>query len=420
MKRVIAIAKAILKNWIRSRSGVFFSILFPILLMLIFSTVFSGGGSEQSTLYLENRDMKGSNKATDLSTTFIKVLNETGALHLRPVPAGVDARKYVESQQGPFGGPFRLLIIHEGFEANMLNGTLSSRLKVVTTTLSELVQRSEGFITDQERLQIRRGIQEFDRLSRQFLSQNVTLEYIADPSNTASRIVESVIKNVADSFYYRVVGVRSGIDLQEVDVLDRRFRAADFYLPGLIAAFVMTNGVIGVTTITTEFRRRGVLKRLATTPLSRPEWILGNVLSQSVLSFLLVALMVTVAWIIFGLRAIPDAWALLLIVAGSVLFAGIGLLLAGFISDVEAASAAGNAVAFPMMFLSGTFYPIETMPSYLQSIARVLPLTYFADGLRSSLIYHHLPSSLVNLAIVSVLALGFIIVGSLVTRWREK
>ncbi len=73
-----------------------------------------------------------------------------------------------------------------------------------------------------------------------------------------------------------------------------------------------------------------------------------------------------------------------------------------------------------MMFLSGVYFPLEIMPSYIQSTARVLPLTYFADGLRYAMIYRYPEGIYTNMAIVAVLAVGFIIVGSLMTRWKEK
>jgi ABC-2 type transport system permease protein len=46
-----------------------------------------------------------------------------------------------------------------------------------------------------------------------------------------------------------------------------------------------------------------------------------------------------------------------------------------------------NIVSFLMMFLSGVFFPIETMPDWLQPVSAVLPLTYFTEGLRDSMVY---------------------------------
>ena len=73
-----------------------------------------------------------------------------------------------------------------------------------------------------------------------------------------------------------------------------------------------------------------------------------------------------------------------------------------------------------MMFLSRTYFPLEIMPSYLQTFAKILPLTYFSEGLRYAMIYNYPDGTYMIIAIVAALAVGFIIVGSLVTKWKEK
>jgi ABC-2 type transport system permease protein len=73
-----------------------------------------------------------------------------------------------------------------------------------------------------------------------------------------------------------------------------------------------------------------------------------------------------------------------------------------------------------MMFLSGTYWPLEFMPSYLQTVAKALPLTYFSDGLRYAMIYHYAAGVYTNMAVVAALIVVFILTGSLVTRWKEK
>jgi ABC-2 type transport system permease protein len=175
-----------------------------------------------------------------------------------------------------------------------------------------------------------------------------------------------------------------------------------------------------LTSVTTEFKRRGIIKRLSITPLRKVDWILGNVLSQTLLNLMLTAIMIAVGWVLFNVRVIPDVLSILLIFLGSVMFSGIGMMLAGVIKDVEAASAIGNAIAFPMMFLSGTYFPLEMMPSYIQSISKVLPLTYFSEGLRYAMIYNYAEGVYTNMAIVAVLAVIFVALGSLMTRWKEK
>ena len=114
----------------------------------------------------------------------------------------------------------------------------------------------------------------------------------------------------------------------------------------------MTNGIIALTSTNTEFKRRGIIKRLSITPLTKTKWIVGCILSQTLLNLVLSFIMIGVGWAIFSVRVIPDALTIALIFLGSVMFSGIGMIFSGLIKDIEAANAVGNAVAFPMMFLS--------------------------------------------------------------------
>jgi len=250
--------------------------------------------------------------------------------------------------------------------------------------------------------------------------RSTSLTLILDVSDQSSGIVKSIVMNIANAFNYLLIGAKAVVNFKEESIAVRQLRTVDFYVPGIISAFIMSNGIIGVTTNTTEFKRRGIIKRLSITPLAKIEWILGNVLSQTLLNLMLTAIMIVVGWLVFNVRAIPDVFSLLLIFLGSVMFSGIGMILSGLVKDVEAASAIGNAIAFPMMFLSGAYWPVEFMPGFLQSFARVLPLTYFSEGLRSAMIYKYSEGIFTNMAIILVLAVVFIVVGSLVTRWKEK
>ena len=130
--------------------------------------------------------------------------------------------------------------------------------------------------------------------------------------------------------------------------------------------------------------------------------------------------MMAFGWIVFNVRIIPEVYALTLIFLGSVMFSGMGMILSGLAKEVEAASAIGNAIAFPMMFLSGTYFPMEFMPSHVQTIAKALPLTHFSDRLRYAMIYQYTVGIYTNIAIVAALAVTFILIGSPVTRWKEK
>ena len=193
-----------------------------------------------------------------------------------------------------------------------------------------------------------------------------------------------------------------------------------YYLPGLTAAFIMTNGVIGLTNAGSELRRTGVLRRLASTPLTKFEWLLGNVLSQAVLALTLSILMLVLGIAIYHANVSFNQYSVALLISGTLLFSGVGMALAGIVREPEAASGLGNIIAFPMMLLSGIFWPIGAMPSYLQGAAWLLPLTYFADGLRASMVSVDPSASLLDLAVVASSAVILILLGSKFTNWNES
>lgn len=422
MKRSFIVFVAVTKNWIRSRSGVFFSILFPVLLLLVFGAVFEGtGGASTYGLFVQNLDVGMDETPTKLSSAFIKALNSTETFMIRNITADVsDVRTYAREALGPLGGNIRILVISKGFQEDLLNGTMKVRVSITYGTLSTTYQYFAPFLNDTEKMAVQRGIATMGQYNASLPYRNATLNLILDPSDRSGTIVKSIIMNVANAFNYQLIGAKNVVNFAEESITVRQFRNIDFYLPSIIAAFIMTNGIIGVTTNTTEFKRRGIIKRLSITPLSKFEWIIGNVLSQTLLNLMLTAIMIIVGWVVFNMQVIPDALSILFVFLGSIMFSGIGMALSGFIKDVEAASAVGNAIAFPMMFLSGTYWPIEWMPAYIQSLSRVLPLTYFSEGLRYAMIYKYAEGIYTNMTIVAVLAAVFIIIGSLVTRWKEK
>jgi ABC-2 type transport system permease protein len=420
--KALTIFKAVTKNWIRSRSGLFFSILFPVLLLIVFGAIFSGiGGSSQYDLFVQNLDLKAANgEPSDLSTAFIEALNSTETFAIKDVPPSENATEYAREALGPLGGNMRILVISEGFEEDLVNGTLKVRIGISYDTLNTSYWYFEPYMSDDQKIAFQQGLAQMQQYNATVPDVKSSLTIMLDQADQSAAIVKSIIASVANAFNYQMIGAENVIDFNETSVTTTRFGYVDLYIPGITAAFIMTNGIIGLAATATEFKRRGIIKRLSITPLTKIDWILGNVLSQALLNLILTAIMIAVGWLIFNVRVIPDAITIVMILLGSIMFSGIGMALSGFIKDVEAASAVGNAIAFPMMFLSGTYFPIEMMPPYLRTVSNALPLTYFSQGLKSAMLYKDAEGIYFNMAIVAVLAVVFIIVGALVTRWKSK
>jgi len=419
--RPLVIFLAVTKNWIRSRSGLFFSIMFPVLLLIVFGAIFGGGGGGgASTLFVQNLDRNSDGTATQLSSAFVEALNSTKTFAIRDVPVDVDPKVWARDKLGPLGGNIRIVIVSEGFERDVINGTLKVKVGISYNLLNTTYQYFAPDLNETEKMAYEQGLAQMRQYNETLPYSRTSLTLAFDASDQSAAIIKNIVMNVANAFNYGLIGATNVIEFKEESVVSKSYGAVDYYVPGLIAAFIMTNGIIALTSITTEFKRRGIIKRLSITPLTKFDWIIGNILSQTLLSLMLTAIMIVVGWIVFKVQAIPDALSIILIFLGSVMFSGLGMVLGGLVKDVEAASALGNAIAFPMMFLSGTYFPMEFMPSYLQSVARVLPLTYFSEGLRYALIYKYTEGVFTNMAVVSALAVAFIIIGSVATRWKEK
>ena len=122
---------------------------------------------------------------------------------------------------------------------------------------------------------------------------------------------------------------------------------------------------------------------------------------------------------LFDLRPIIGPFMFLFIVFNVFAFTGIGMLITRFVKDAEAAQAAANAVMFPMMFLSGTFFPLEQMPDFLQVIAKFLPLYYVNEGLRASMITEEMGIITESLVIIIIVAIVIFILGVFLTSWKD-
>jgi ABC-2 type transport system permease protein len=181
----------------------------------------------------------------------------------------------------------------------------------------------------------------------------------------------------------------------------------------------MANGVIGLTNVCSELKRNGVLRRLSATPLTKLEWLLGNFLSQIVLALVLAAVMLILGAALYSVSVLINAYFLATLFLGVLLFSSLGMLFASLVKDPEAASGLGNVVAFPMMLLSGTFWPVSSMPSYLQTVARALPLTYFADGLRDSMVSADFSAAFTDLVVVAISAVVLMLLSARLTQWKE-
>ncbi|MBP7733582.1 MAG: ABC transporter permease [Caldisericia bacterium] len=161
----------------------------------------------------------------------------------------------------------------------------------------------------------------------------------------------------------------------------------DFVAPGIIAMIVLTAVLTGLAASVSVEREHGTLDGILIAPISRLSIIMGKALSQSVRGLIQGALVLLLAMVLFGVHINGSLFLVtFILILGIFSFVGLGILVSASAAQQESAMQVLSMVQFPMLFLSGVFFPIQQMPAFMQVISKCVPLTYAVDALRKVMI----------------------------------
>jgi len=164
----------------------------------------------------------------------------------------------------------------------------------------------------------------------------------------------------------------------------------DIIVPGIAGMSVMSTTFTALAYNLTFLREQGVLKRMRGTPLPSGVYLGGLALNAVTNAAIQIGIVVVAGKLFFGLGWPPDGAQLVLFaVAGVVCFAALGVALSHAIPNFESAPAVVNAVFVPVILISGVFFDVKHVPSFLRDIAQALPLDHLIDGLSGGLVAHH-------------------------------
>ncbi|MDQ0403120.1 ABC-2 type transport system permease protein [Streptomyces sp. DSM 40167] len=202
-----------------------------------------------------------------------------------------------------------------------------------------------------------------------------------------------------------------------VDIVDTGTEeAVDFLAPGVLALAVMSTAFTGQAIATGFERRYGVLKRLAASPLPRWALMAAKTVSVLVTEVLQIVLLTVIAFALgWSPHGNPVA-VLLLLVAGTAAFSGLGLLMAGTLK-AEATLAAANLVFLLLLVGGGVIVPLDRFPDAAQDVLGLLPISALSDGLRDVL-QHGAGMPWGNLAILAVWAVASLAAAGKFFRWE--
>jgi ABC-2 type transport system permease protein len=164
----------------------------------------------------------------------------------------------------------------------------------------------------------------------------------------------------------------------------------DIIVPGIAGMSVMSTTFTALAYNLVFLREQGVLKRMRGTPLSSGVYLGGLALNAVTNAAIQIVIVILAGRIFFGLGWPPDGLELAVFVALGVLcFASLGVALSHAIPNFESAPAVVNAIFVPVILVSGVFFDVKHVPSFLRDIAQALPLDHLIVGLSGGLVAQH-------------------------------
>jgi ABC-2 type transport system permease protein len=333
MRALRSLSVANLRSFLRDRAALFWTLAFPILFVILFGTIFSGGGNPDYKVGWVDED--GTPAAAQVRTAFDK----TGLVTLQD---GTLAAEQDAMRHGSIDG---IVVVPAGvgaaLEAAHHGGTAGSAQLVLYT----------------------------------------------DPTRTTtSGTLSQIATAVATGINLSLSGRAPVLAVQAQSLQTEQLSNVSYFVPSILAMALMQLGVFAAIPLVQQ-REKLILKRLSATPLPRWTLVVSNIVVRLVLAAVQTILILVIGVGILGVQLTGDWLRIVAVVGlGAVTFVSIGYVIASFARTEESANGMTSIVQFPLMFLSGIFFPLEIMPSWLRSIATFMPLTYLGDALRQVMV----------------------------------
>jgi ABC-2 type transport system permease protein len=204
-----------------------------------------------------------------------------------------------------------------------------------------------------------------------------------DESNASTgQTLTTVLQSSLQQLNARYVSVQQPF-VAVGDQLNTQRLSSDYTFSGLLGFSIIGIGIFGPVNVFPELKKQGILRRLHTTPLRVWQYFLATMLGQAATGIIAIAIQFAVAITVFKLKVDGNFIEIALYTILSIfMILGLGLAIGGWARNERQAAPLANIIVFPMLFLSGTFFPRYLMPQWLQSVTNYLPLTPVIDGLR--------------------------------------
>lgn len=314
-----------LRIFLRNRQVLFWTLLFPIFLMVMLGSFLGGGNSMSVTVGVVDHDQSSESKA------FVTSLKKNKAMELE-----MESKEDKAFSEVKKGNLQILIVIPKGY----------------------------GEELDQE--------------------SPFKLPVYYDETNTAvSQLGLQLVNGAVDQISKEKADYKPVVVTEAKGIETLNLQYIDFLVPGIVAMMIMSNNMNGVAGQIAAWRERGILRRMQGTTLKASTFIAAQITARLMLNGLQALLVLVIAQLIFGV-AVRGSWLTLIafVILGTLAFMAIGFIIAGIAKTPESAAPIAGFLSFPMLFLGGVFFPIKNMPDFLQPIVYVLPISHLSHALR--------------------------------------
>lgn len=374
LRRVGADLKVTARGYSRNPIALFFSLIFPLILILLFGLIFTTGTGGTVTLYTQNFDSVHGNYSA-VSQEFLAALNQTGLVQVQLVSPSIGSLSTWLGQNGnPVG-----LVIPFGFAANYTNHQFTNLTVFVNPEAAAASGNALGAV---------QGV----------ISQFNLMAVCPPGSANCSAVLGANSQNVGSTIFTEI----------------------DYLVPGLIGFSILTSPMFSMVDITSTYRKEGIFRQLSLTPLTRGEWLASRFLWYTILTFISAGIMLGFGILVFHAYVVLSLWLLPFLIVGPLLFVSLGMLAGSVARTPESAAVIGNIITFPMMFLAGTFFPVSDFGPALQAFAKILPLYYVIDGMNQVMLFQNYARALGDFVVVLGIALVFFAGAIYLFRWKGE
>ena len=343
-------------------------LIFPIIMILLFGYGMGGDMTDLPVVVV-------SQSHGDLTDVTLDTIKTTDQYKVVEVMDDVDdAKERVDS-----GEVKAAIILPENYDSNVSQ-------KAVTLYLDSSDQMASSTLES-----VTQGI--FAKLSNMEASNAIVsnpssqeLENSTSPVNQSELATNTQSANVTNSIGHTFDNFKDDIALH-INKIYGNIKYIDFLVPAVLGMTVMMSCMMGMGASIAGERETGELARLFMTPTSISTVVGGKIASKLIVELVRALILIFMAIVLFNVSikgGILQTFIVLFF--GALCFVGFGIMLSARTNTQEDYTQIVMPFSMPMMFVSGVFYPIETMPWILQKIAYIFPLTYLNDAMRGVMI----------------------------------